>query len=61
MEKGLFTSQAEIDFQRIYVEGNIPKKQPSDPNSRRNPAQTLCLCTKKNQRRNPIYSGRIRH
>ncbi|MBR6232027.1 MAG: hypothetical protein IKQ99_02895 [Alphaproteobacteria bacterium] len=61
MRKGLFTSQEEIIFQRVYVEGNIPKKQSSDPNARRNPAKTQFLCSKKSNKRSPVYVGRVRY
>lgn len=61
MTKGLFTSSEEIDFQRKYVEGKIPPKQPSDPNARRNPAETKYLCTKKSNRKNQNNVGRIRY
>ena len=45
MTKGLFTSSEEIAFQYAYVNGNV--KPPRDPNTRRNPAKTKELCTKK--------------
>lgn len=60
MEKGLFTSLAEIISQRRYIEGKIPSENP-DPNARRNPAKTQFLCSKKSNKRSPVYVGRVRY
>ena len=59
MTKGLFTSTEEISFNYNYIQGHAQKAY--DPNTRKNPASTKHLCSKKKNNKIPrIFMGRTR-